>query len=241
MGGALGMGEWVAGLVRILLSAMLVAGIHEYAPRSWGGFAVLLAFVVLSFIVTFFHELGHAVAVWRQRGTVLAISVCGLTYAPLERRLSFEPLPRGGDLGGFVRLRPPGGGWTRRQHAIVLAAGPLADAAIALLALAAASALSAPAPAPALPPEARVAALMAHDQQDILATEPSSLPTAEVFDHIRASAPPTELAPFASMLMVVAFISSIGNLLPYRGSDGAGLLALWRGRNRFARSRETRR
>lgn len=188
------MGERITGVVRILLSLMLFAGLYEYAPRSWGGLAVLLALAVLSFLVTFFHELAHALAVWWQRGTVLAISVFGLTYVPRQRRLTFEPLPRGGDLGGFVRLRPPEGGWTRWQHAIVLAAGPLSDAIAALLALAASAALS-----------------------------------------MSASYPE---APLASMLMVVAFISSLGNLLPYRGSDGAGLLALWRGRNRFARTKK---
>jgi len=229
------MGEWIAGLVRILLSLMLFAGLYEYAPRSWGGLAVLIALVAMSFLVTFFHELGHAVAVWRQRGTVLAISVFGLTYAPLRRRLTFEPLPRGGDLGGFVRLRASEGGWTRRQHAIVLAAGPLADAAIALLALAAAVALS----VPAASPERK--AVVAYDLRDTPVTQPSGLPTAEAFEHIRVNERTIDPAAFASMLMVVAFISSLGNLLPYRGSDGAGLLALWRGRNRFARSKKTRR
>jgi len=228
------MGEWIAGLVRILLSLMLFAGLYEYAPRSWGGLAVLIALVAMSFLVTFFHELGHAVAVWRQRGTVLAISVFGLTYAPLKRRLTFEPLPRGGDLGGFVRLRAPEGGWTRRQHAIVLAAGPLADAAIALLALAAAVVLS----APASPPEARSPEVVAHAPDDLAADRPAGLPSEAVFERISVAGQQPDLAPFASMLMVVAFISSLGNLLPYRGSDGAGLLALWRGRNRFTRSRK---
>lgn len=228
------MGEWIAGFVRILLSLMLFAGLYEYAPRSWGGLAVLIALVALSFLVTFFHELGHAVAVWRQRGTVLAISVFGLTYAPLKRRLTFEPLPRGGDLGGFVRLRPPEGGWTRRQHAIVLAAGPLADAAIALLALTASVVLSVPA---ASPPR-NVAAVIGYDLHDIPVTQPSGLPAAETFEKIRVDDLTIDLAPVASMLMVVAFISSLGNLLPYRGSDGAGLLALWRGRNRFTRSKK---
>ena len=228
------MGEWIAGLVRILLSLMLFAGLYEYAPRSWGGLAVLIALVALSFLVTFFHELGHAVAVWRQRGTVLAISVFGLTYAPPKRKLSFEPLPRGGDLGGFVRLRPPEGGWRRRQHAIVLAAGPLADAAIALLALAASAALSVPA---ASPPR-NAAAVISYDLHDIPVTQPSGLPAAETIAKIRVDDRTIDPAAFASMLMVVAFISSLGNLLPYRGSDGAGLLALWRSRNRFARSKK---
>lgn len=184
-------GEWVAGFVRILLSMMLFAGLYQYAPPSWSGFEALLALAALSFFVTFFHELGHAFAVWRQRGTVLAISVFGLTYAPMQRRLTFEPLPRGGDLAGFVRLRPPEYGWTRRQYAAVLAAGPLADAAIALLALITSAALAAPG---------------------------------------SSSERSIEPAHFASMLMVVAFISSLGNLLPYRGSDGARLLSLWRTR-----------
>jgi hypothetical protein len=194
LGGALVVGEWIAGFVRILLGMMLFAGLYEYAPPSWSGFEALLALMALSFLVTFFHELAHALAVWWQRGSVLAISVFGLTYLPRQRRLTFEALPRGGDLGGFVRLRPPEGGWTRWQHAIVLAAGPFSDAIVSLLALAASAALSIPASSPE--------------------------------------------APLASMLMVVAFISSLGNLLPYRGSDGAGLLALWRGRNRFARTKK---
>lgn len=189
MGGAIIVGEWIAGFVRILLGMMLFAGLYEYAPPSWSGFEALLALMVLSFFVTFFHEIGHAVAVWRQRGTVLAVSVFGLTYVPRKRRLSFEPLPRGGDLAGFVRLRPPECGWTRRQYAVVLAAGPLADAATALLALTISVALAVPG---------------------------SSFERSIDTTH------------FASMLMVVAFISSLGNLLPYRGSDGARLLALWR-------------
>lgn len=70
------------------------------------------------------------------------------------------------------------------------------------------------------------------------APQPVGLPAAKTFEHIRSKEPSTQLAPFASMLMVVAFISSLGNLLPYRGSDGAGLLALWRGRDRFARTKK---
>ena len=226
------MGEWAAGAIRILLSLMLFGGLYEYAPRSWGGLAALLAFAVLSFIVTFFHELAHALAVWWQRGEVLAISVFGLTYSLQRRGLSFEPLPRGGDLGGFVRLRPPEGGWTRRQHAIVLAAGPFSDAIVALFALAASAALSIPAPSP------KASAVTVQEWQDMPAPQPVGLPAAKTFEHIRSNEASTRLAPFASMLMVVAFISSLGNLLPYRGSDGAGLLALWRGRDRFARTKK---
>jgi hypothetical protein len=224
-------GEWIAGVVRILLGLMLFAGLYEYAPRSWNGLAVLFALALLSFLVTFFHELGHALAVWRQRGTVLAISVCGLTYLPPQRRLTFEWLPRGGDLAGFVRLRQPEGGWTRGQHAVVLAAGPFADALVALLALGASVALS----MPAAPPDGPVAAVAAYDPTRSAASQSADLPTRAAFERIRAGEPDFGMAPAASMLMVVAFISSLGNLLPYRGSDGAGLLAVWRGRSRFSR------
>jgi len=233
LGGALAVGEWIAGVVRILLGLMLSAGLYEYAPPSWNGLAVLLTFGLLSFLVTFFHELGHAIAVWRQRGIVLAISVFGLTYLPLQRRLTFERLPRGGDLAGFVRLQQPESGWTRRQHAVALAAGPFADALVALLALAASVALS----MPAAPPERPVAAIAAYDPARPAASQPAALPTRAAFERIRAGTPDFGMASAASMLMVVAFISSLGNLLPYRGSDGAGLLALWRGRNRFPRPR----
>lgn len=222
------MGEKLAILVRIVLSLMLLSGIYEYAPRSWNPLLVFLIVALLSFLVTSIHEMGHAFAIWSQRGTVKAICVFGLTYTPRAQRLSFEPLPRGGDLAGFVRYTPSVRNWTRRQHAFVTAAGPLADAALALLALTASAILSAPTPSAEAP-----VALVAYDVEQ---GTPSALPTTEKVERILARESDRYFAPLASMLMVVAFISALGNLLPYRSSDGARLWALWRN----ARSRQNR-
>lgn len=227
-------------LLRLILTLMLIGGLHEYAPSSWGAYGVLIAFLCLSFIATMVHELGHALAVWGQRGTVIEISVLGLTYAPPSRRFALKALPKGGDLGGYVAYRPPAEDWTRRQYGIVAAAGPLADAALGLLALATSMWLAAPDPSLRAP-----VAIVAYD--DALSTPTnvhSNLPSTEEHERIVAEErvrrrwePFKALEALAPMLMVVAFISSLGNLLPYRGSDGAKLLELWRGRNRFARTR----
>lgn len=222
-------------ILRLILMLMLLAGLREYAPPSWGMMGVLLAFLCLSFLVTLFHELGHALAVWLQRGTILKISVFGLTYAPARRSLSLEALPSGGDLAGFVSFMPPEEDWTRRQYGVVTAAGPFADLTLALLALLVSMWLSAPEPSIRAP----VAAIVAYDEARPPVKIRSNLPSPEVHERILAHiAARQRWKPFealAPMLMVVAFVSALGNLLPYRGSDGARLIALWRGRNRFAR------
>lgn len=229
-------------LLRFILGLMLLGGLHEYAPPAWGFFGVLLALLLLSFLVTLVHELGHALAARCQRGTILEISVFGLTWTPARRRLSWQVLPAGGDVAGFVHCLPPEEDWTRRQHAIVVAAGPLADAALALLALGAATWLAAPDPAMRAP----VVSVVAYDDRTARETPvrshlPSTEAHARIMESIRWE---RRLKPFEalpSMLMVVAFISALANLIPYRGSDAARLIELWRGRNRFARSRKARR
>ena len=226
-------------LLRLILGLMLLGGIHEYAPPTWGFFGTMLALLLLLFLVTFVHELGHALAARWQRGTILEVSVFGLTWSPGRRRLSWKPLPQGGDIAGFVHCLPPEEDWTRRQHAIVVAAGPLADAMLALMALAAVAWLSAPDPATRMP----VAKVVAYDDRVVPDRRiRSNLPSTEEHERIVASInwerrwKPFEALP--SMLMVVAFVSALSNLLPYRGSDGARLIELWRGRNRFARPRK---
>lgn len=243
MGGAVAMREVGLSILRMVLALMLLAGLHEYAPPSWGA-GVFIAFLGLSFLVTLIHELGHALAVWLQRGTVIEISVFGLTYAPALRRFFLRALPNRGDLAGYVSFLPPEEDWTRRQYGIVTAAGPLADATLALLALATSVWLAAPDPS-IRPP---VSAVIAYDGPPSIPTKArSNLPSNEEHERIIAEvrarkrwAPFKALEALAPMLMVVAFISSLGNLLPYRGSDGAKLLELWRGRNRFARTPKRR-
>ncbi|APZ99189.1 hypothetical protein BWQ93_12320 [Sphingopyxis sp. QXT-31] len=236
------MRELGVSIVRTILALMLLGGLHEYAPPSWGA-GILVAFFGLSLVVTLIHELGHALAVWLQRGTVIEISVFGLAYAPADRGFSLKPLPPGGDLAGYVHFLPPEADWTRRQYGIVTAAGPLADALLALLALSMSMWLAAPDPSIRAP----IAVVAYDDAPSIPTTMRSNLPSNE--EHARNIAeerarrkwaPFKDLEALAPMLMVVAFISSLGNLLPYRGSDGAKLLELWRGRNRFARTPKRR-
>lgn len=229
-------------ILRMILALMLLAGLHEYAPPSWGA-GVFIAFLGLSFLVTLIHEFGHALAAWLQRGTVIEISVFGLTYSPQFHRFDVKALPPGGDLAGYVNFLPPEEDWTRRQYGIVIAAGPLADAGLALLALATSMWLAAPDPSIRAP----VAVVAYDDAAPTPEKAWSNLPSNEEYERIVAEVrarrrwePLNDLGALVPMLMVVAFISSIGNLLPYRGSDGAKLLELWRGRNRFARTPKRR-
>lgn len=241
MGGAVAVREIGGSILRMILALMLLGGLHEYAPPSWGA-GIFIAFFGLSFVVTLIHELGHALAVWLQRGTVIEISVFGLTYAPGGRSFALKPLPPGGDLAGYVQFLPPEEDWTRRQYGIVTAAGPLADAVLALSALFMSMWLAAPDPSMRAP-----VAVVAYDASSTPTMVRSNLPSNE--EHARNIAEERarkRWAPFKAsealvpMLMVVAFISSLGNLLPYRGSDGAKLLELWRGRNRFTRTPKRR-
>ncbi|HEV2596853.1 site-2 protease family protein [Sphingopyxis sp.] len=223
--------------MRLILTLMLIGGLHEYAPPSWGAYGVLIAFLCLSFLVTMVHELGHALAVWGQRGTVIEISVLGLTYAPPSRRFALKALPKGGDLGGYVAYRPPAEDWTRRQYGIVAAAGPLADAALALVALTTAMWFAPPIAASPAPVVATVVDEASANSVRIRSNLPSTEEHERIVAEISAGERGKGAAALASMLMVVAFVSALGNLLPYHGSDGARLLQLWRGRNRFARTR----
>ncbi|WP_077147463.1 site-2 protease family protein [Sphingopyxis sp. KK2] len=232
------MGEVGLSFLRMILTLMLLGGMHEYAPPSWGAYGAFIAFLGLSFLVTLIHELSHALAVWLQRGTVIEISVLGLTYSPQFHRFNVKSLPPGGDLAGYVNFLPPEEDWTRRQYGIVIAAGPAADAALALLALATSMWQAAPDPSMRAP----VAVVAYDDASPTPAKVRSNLPSNEEHERIVAEVrdrkrwePLEDLDALAPMLMVIAFISSLGNLLPYRGSDGAKLLELWRGRNRFAR------
>lgn len=228
------MREFGFSILRFVLTIMLIGGLHEYAPPSWGAYGLLLAVLCLSFLVTLVHELGHALAVWAQRGMVIEISVFGLTYAPRLRRFALKALPKGGDLVGYVAYHPPEEEWTRVQYGIVAAAGPLADAMFALLALVASMCLTAPSPAIRAP----VAAVVAYDEAKLRPVKMrSNLPSTEEHKRIMAEIAAhkrwSKFEALAPMLMVIAFLSSLVNLLPYRGSDGAMLLELWRGRNRF--------
>lgn len=229
------MGKWVVGFIALLVTLMLWAGLMEYGAAIAAGDRLLLI-VGLSFFGTLVHELGHAAAIWWTGGTVRQICVFGLAYAPGERRFALAGLSGQGDVAGFVRGKPPERGWTRRELALVMAGGPLFDIALGLVALAATAAITISYAdlVPASPvPEVRAGVPAP--------AAPAMLPSAENLERILAQQDRDRRIGWAadatSMLALLAFGSAILNLLPRKGSDGAQLLALWRGRNRFKRTR----
>lgn len=245
MGGAVKMGDWFVRGLRFVVVLVVLAGLAEFGD-GWHEFERLFIIVALIFLVTLVHEFGHAIAVWRQRGVVLKICVFGLTYKPGRREVAFEQIPGGGDIAGFVGYLPPEEDWTRGQYAAVAAGGPLADVMLGLAALALVAI------APVLEPSSPTAPVAVAIQEDQLrepapragAFLPSTAEMARISaeverrDSRRALSKGTGQA--GSMLALLAFASAVLNLLPYRGSDGAQLLELWRGRNRFARTPKRR-
>ena len=227
------LGTWIVRFLALLVTLMLFAGLMEYGAGIASGDRLLLI-VALSFLGTFVHELGHAAAIGWTGGTVRQFCVFGIAYAPDRRRFSLAGLSGHGDVAGFVRAKPPERGWTRREAALVMAGGPLFDIALGLVALAAVALASAqPGPAPSFAPVVREGAPPV--------TAPGRLPDEADMERILMRHERDRSAMWvgdaASMLALLAFGSAILNLLPRPGSDGAQLLELWRGRNRFAKKR----
>lgn len=229
------MGAWVVRFLALLVTLMLWAGLMEYGAGIDSGWRLLLI-AALCFLGTLVHELGHAAAVWWVGGTVRQICVFGLAYAPGERRFSLAGLSMQGDVAGFVRAGPPQRGWTRRESALVMAGGPLFDIALGVVALVVVAATTIP--DDRFGPDGSVPTVI---EGAPTATAPAGLPSAAdidpIFERHDRDRRIVRAGEAASMLALLAFGSAILNLLPRAGSDGAQLLALWRGRNRFARTR----
>ncbi|HET7086922.1 MAG TPA: site-2 protease family protein [Rhizomicrobium sp.] len=105
------------------------------AYGGWGRPFFLLLYAMVLFIVVTVHEGGHALAVRHFGWKITLFAVFPIAYRTKTKRFELWTLPSG-DLGGAVtfstgnRIRTPG------QSAVLAAAGPLANLALAFAALA---------------------------------------------------------------------------------------------------------
>lgn len=116
-----------------LIVYVVVAGTLSELGHGLGGFGNYLIGGLLSFFAILVHELGHALAVRWVGGRVDKIVVMPFELGLRPRRLKLAGRGVRGDIGGYVAFRLGTAG-TPRNHAIVAAAGPIANFALALAA-----------------------------------------------------------------------------------------------------------
>jgi Zn-dependent protease len=96
-------------------------------PYPGGGLFTRLAVLLgLLFVATFAHELGHAAAVRWTGGQIKVFMVTPFRLQMKPRRLRLAMAGGRGDIGGYVTYTLDRIG-ARRGHAIIAAAGPVAN------------------------------------------------------------------------------------------------------------------
>lgn len=232
--------------LRIVAQALLMlTSIGVYgtlaALRAPGGVLTSIALVaLLTFAAIVAHELAHAAAAQMVGARVHAIVAfpVRLRFRPRRIELIKRGAHRGGDLGGYVsytldRID------ARRKHAVIAAAGPLTNLALAVLAGTMAPWFDHRAPVPAA---AQV--IVPGDAASGSAASPDDI--RPVLQAMSANAvtltsiPLPDLRPPVWTIILTAFAIlsgglGLGNLIPYDGSDGDHILNLWRRRRRAAR------
>lgn len=114
--------------------AYCILGLPSLLMLQQGRPAFLVLYAVALFVVVAVHEGGHALAVRYFGWKVTLFAVFPIAYRTKTKRVEFWTLPSG-DLGGMVtfstgsRIRTPG------QTAMLAAAGPLANFALAFVGL----------------------------------------------------------------------------------------------------------
>lgn len=186
-----------------------------------GGFlARLVTVLLLMFVVTLVHELGHAAAVRWLGGQIKVIMVTPFHLQFKPRRLKLA-MPAGrGDIGGYVsytldRIDP------RRGHAIIAAAGPAANLALAALAM-------------------LVVAMLAEPHVATVVSESSGMMHDARFPSdasIQAWLFRRQYSALAHALAVISGGLALFNLIPFKGSDGDHILFALSARYRRARTR----
>jgi hypothetical protein len=225
--------RWLAIFLGFVLNIMLFAGAHEMAQlQSWQTLALLS---VLNFIAILFHELGHASAFRWIGGGVEKIVVLFAAFDVRRRRLLWSDTGGSGDVGGYVAGTYGPAGTTRGNLIRVYGAGPLANAVTGVIALVAAQLMAAPSVETAAP--ARAVEMVMPDTPESRAYRqryptPAYLPSdAELAAFARQYAAAENARERSTMtyaaLMLFAVLSfgyAVLNLIPFRGSDGYGIL-----------------
>lgn len=192
--------------------------------RTLLAIAILLPLIL---VVITIHELGHALAVKKLGGRVESLMIAGIEFVRSERPAEpQETIAR--EIGGHV-VYSFDGGETRREHAIIAAAGPVANIvlglAFALLAITWNSVGAQPTSA---------APTLVTTTTGPPSGTPTSGPRLRTDEEVRAwvEANPQALRRGSNgkgigyLLGAFAILSlgiALANLIPFKGSDGAAL------------------
>lgn len=120
-----------ATIIFVMVNFMVFGMLDElYLPYGQPGRLAIVG--LLCFVVVLAHELGHAIVAHRLGAVVLTIRVFFVHLQLLPRRVTFRVPTGGGDIGGHVTYSVVERWWTTRKDAMVAAAGPAANFALAL-------------------------------------------------------------------------------------------------------------
>jgi membrane-associated protease RseP (regulator of RpoE activity) len=218
-------------LARILfLVACLAACLAVAETLPWRGvgrgFAAVFLTVPLGILAIVAHELGHAWAVRRLGGRVENFTILGVDFIG-SSEASLAPSRSGHEIGGHVGYFFEGGE-TRREHALIAAAGPAANfllAALARLLVLFWMTFHSDA-APVL----TTASSVGSASSGVRPPASLQLPSEDEVRHWLAANPhPSRVgaggvvANIAGALAVLSAGIGLGNLVPFKGSDGEAL------------------
>ena len=104
--------------------------------NGWIALVSFSGFFALNVIITFFHEMGHALAGWATGRRVHFICVGWLGYAPEIKRFHWVKDPGGqGEYAGYVHVTPIYPDFSHSKSALVSLGGPLMTGLIGALVL----------------------------------------------------------------------------------------------------------
>jgi membrane-associated protease RseP (regulator of RpoE activity) len=212
------LGLRVVAQMLLMLTSIAVYGALGALHTRGGVLTSIVLVALLTFVAILGHELAHAAAARLVGARIHAIVAFPLRLRFRPRRLDL--IKRGGhrgDLGGYVsytldRID------ARRKRATIAAAGPLANLVLALLAGTMVPWFDRPLPPLAIHAVPGGAVLDAAEVGDLVAR----------IDEARRPTAPIILFAFA----ILSGGLGLANLIPYAGSDGDHIIALWRRRTR---------
>jgi membrane-associated protease RseP (regulator of RpoE activity) len=220
----------IATVLFVIVNFAVFAALSELqSPLGW--FLYIPLTLLLSLIVILVHELGHALAARRHGRRIDRFVALPFELRFRPWRLRVAEYEGGRDLGGEVVYDVD---WpeTRREHALIAAAGPAANFLLALITVLLATWIVANAA-----PELRPLTAITPGSAGVSVVPDALLPSdEEVARVLGAHARLATAASIAMLLKALALLSAgtgLANLIPYRGSDGDAIVdAMFRGRFR---------
>lgn len=220
--------RWVGYLVLIATELAVYNQFSRLRGPSDAFYGYFIVMAVMTFIAIFFHEMGHAIAVWRSGGTVHSINVSFIRYNVAKRRLETAPRSKSSEVGGYVAYAFETRLGTPRKEIQIAAAGPAANVLTGIAALLLVLYLT----PPIVERQDTEAVVHLADSDDMKSGVPMALPPQAEVDKILDQMKNREVSlSFEVLLTAFATLSfglALANLVPFRGSDGAAIIRNWR-------------